>query len=44
MARFMTAALGAAGPRDASTRWPDPERKASKLQDFWDWIAMIARS
>ena len=20
---------------------PDPERKASKLQDFWDWIDMI---
>ena len=21
--------------------WPDEERKASKLQDFWDWIDMI---
>src|ERR1700757_1158914 len=22
--------------------WPDDERKASKLQDFWDWIDMIS--
>jgi SCP-2 sterol transfer family len=22
--------------------WPDDERKASKLQDFWDWINMIS--
>lgn len=22
--------------------WPDPDRKASKLQDFWDWIDMIS--
>ncbi len=22
--------------------WPDEERKASKLQDFWDWINMIS--
>jgi hypothetical protein len=29
MTRFMTAA------------WPGDERKASKLQDFWDWIDMI---
>jgi putative sterol carrier protein len=21
--------------------WPDAERKATKLQDFWDWIDMI---
>jgi SCP-2 sterol transfer family len=21
--------------------WPSEEQKASKLQDFWDWIAMI---
>ena len=21
--------------------WPDADRKASKLQDFWDWIDMI---
>jgi hypothetical protein len=22
--------------------WPGAERKASKLQDFWDWIEMVA--
>ena len=27
--------------RDAINAWPSDERKASKLQDFWDWINMI---
>jgi hypothetical protein len=40
MARFMTQAW-AQDCRDAFSAWPDPERKASKLQDFWDWIDMI---
>ena len=41
MAGFMTAEW-AGQIRDTFNAWPDPERKASKLQDFWDWIAMIA--
>lgn len=40
MARFMTAAW-AEECRAAIDGWPGPERKASKLQDFWDWIDMI---
>jgi SCP-2 sterol transfer family len=40
MARFMTQAW-AQDCRDAFNAWPDEERKASKLQDFWDWINMI---
>jgi len=40
MARFMTQAW-AQECRDAFNAWPDEERKASKLQDFWDWINMI---
>ncbi|HTS99175.1 MAG TPA: hypothetical protein VMI33_21420 [Streptosporangiaceae bacterium] len=27
--------------RDAFNAWPGDDRKASKLQDFWDWINMI---
>jgi hypothetical protein len=38
--RFMTAAW-AEDIRGTFNAWPDAERKASKLQDFWDWIAMI---
>lgn len=26
----------------AINAWPPPERKASKLGDFWDWIAMVS--
>jgi hypothetical protein len=40
MARFMTDAW-AQDVRTAFSAWPDEERKASKLGDFWDWIAMI---
>ena len=41
MARFMTEDW-AQQVREVFNAWPDPDRKASKLQDFWDWIAMIA--
>ena len=27
--------------QDAFNGWPGDERKASKLQDFWDWIDMV---
>jgi hypothetical protein len=40
MAGFMTAAWA----QDIMTTfnaWPEAERKASKLQDFWDWIEMV---
>jgi hypothetical protein len=40
MARFMTAAW-AEECRSTINAWPGDERKASKLQDFWDWIGMI---
>jgi len=40
MARFMTSPW-ADEIREAFNAWPGDERKASKLQDFWDWIAMI---
>ena len=40
MARFMTAQW-AQDVADAFNAWPGEERKASKLQDFWDWINMI---
>jgi len=40
MAQFMTDAW-AQEIRAVFNDWPDAERKASKLQDFWDWIAMI---
>ncbi|HET9691233.1 MAG TPA: hypothetical protein VFP61_08770 [Acidimicrobiales bacterium] len=40
MAAFMTAAWADAC-RDTINAWPGAERKASKLQDFWDWIDMV---
>ena len=40
MAQFMTDPW-AQQIRDTFNAWPDAGRKASKLQDFWDWIAMI---
>jgi hypothetical protein len=40
MARFMTQ-VWAQDCRSAFNAWPSEERKASKLQDFWDWINMI---
>lgn len=40
MAYFMTAAWAQAC-RSTFSGWPGDERKASKLQDFWDWINMI---
>ena len=40
MARFMSDAW-AQDVREAFNAWPSDERKATKLQDFWDWIAMI---
>ncbi len=41
MAGFMTQDWAAEIQRTFSA-WPDAERKASKLQDFWDWIDMIS--
>jgi hypothetical protein len=41
MPRFMTQDWAAEVQRTFNA-WPDPERKASKLQDFWDWINMIS--
>ena len=40
MARFMTQDWAAEIQRTFNA-WPDADRKASKLQDFWDWIDMI---
>ena len=40
MARFMTQAWARDCQRSFRA-WPGEERKASKLQDFWDWIEMI---
>jgi hypothetical protein len=40
VAAFMTDAW-AQEIRATFNEWPGAERKASKLQDFWDWIAMI---
>ena len=40
MPQFMTAAWAQECQR-VLNGWPDEERKASKLQDFWDWIDMI---
>lgn len=40
MAGFMTTAWA----QDIMTTfngWPEAERKASKLQDFWDWVEMV---
>jgi hypothetical protein len=41
VARFMTDAW-AQELRATANDWPGEERKASKLQDFWDWIDMIS--
>jgi hypothetical protein len=41
MAYFMTTAWAQDCQR-AINGWPGDERKASKLQDFWDWINMIS--
>jgi hypothetical protein len=41
MLQFMTADWAAECQR-VLNGWPDEERKASKLQDFWDWINMIS--
>lgn len=41
MARFMTQDWAAEIQRTFDA-WPGDERKASKLQDFWDWIDMIS--
>ena len=41
MARFMTQAWAEEIQR-VFNGWPDADRKASKLQDFWDWIDMIS--
>jgi hypothetical protein len=41
MARFMSQDWAAEIQRTFNG-WPDDERKASKLQDFWDWINMIS--
>ncbi len=40
MTRFMTQEWAQECQRVINNS-PDPERKASKLQDFWDWIDMI---
>jgi len=40
MPQFMSADWAAECQR-VLNGWPDEERKASKLQDFWDWINMI---
>jgi hypothetical protein len=41
VARFMSQGW-ADEIRGVFNGWPDADRKASKLQDFWDWIDMIA--
>jgi len=41
VARFMTEAW-AQDLRATINGWPSEEQKASKLQDFWDWINMIS--
>jgi SCP-2 sterol transfer family len=41
MPRFMTQDWAAEIQRTFNA-WPGEERKASKLQDFWDWINMIS--
>jgi hypothetical protein len=40
MAGFMTQGW-AQECREVIGQWPGTERKASKLQDFWDWIDMV---
>ncbi len=41
MAEFMTSGWAGEVQR-VFNGWPDADRKAGKLQDFWDWIDMIA--
>jgi putative sterol carrier protein len=41
VAGFMTQEWAAEIKR-AFNGWPGDERKASKLQDFWDWIDMVS--
>lgn len=41
MAGFMTSGWAREIQR-VFNGWPDADRKASKLQDFWDWIDMIS--
>jgi SCP-2 sterol transfer family len=41
MAGFMTSGWAREVQR-VFNDWPDADRKASKLQDFWDWIDMIS--
>src|SRR5580692_11928712 len=41
MAGFMTPGWAGEVQR-VFNGWPDADRKASKLQDFWDWINMIS--
>ncbi len=43
MAAFMTEAWAQAC-LSTINEWPGEERKASKLQDFWDWITMVRPS
>ena len=40
MPGLMTAAWAQAC-QDTINGWPDEARRASKLQDFWDWIGMV---
>jgi hypothetical protein len=41
VARFMSQAWAQEIQR-VFNGWPDADRQASKLQDFWDWIDMIS--
>jgi putative sterol carrier protein len=41
VARFMTQSWAGEIQR-VFNGWPDADRKAGKLQDFWDWIDMIS--
>jgi hypothetical protein len=38
--RFMTSG-SAQACRQRANAWPEAEYKATKLADFWDWIAMV---
>ena len=40
MSSFMSAAW-ADEVKDRINSWPDAERRATKLVDFWDWIEMV---
>jgi hypothetical protein len=43
MAGFMTTQWAQQVKAQANA-WPDPERRSSKLVDFWDWIDMVKPS